>query len=264
MWEGDLWVALRAARAGAEEVQAGAGSAFLTQMKGIVDPVTEIDERAEAAIRATVASHFPDDSILGEEGGGAGWKQGRVWIIDPLDGTINFVHSLPHFSVSVALWDDGAPLIGVVIDVIRQEEFVAVRSEGARLNDVPIVVSETQSMNESVIATGFPYDRRQHAREYLGVVADVLETAQGIRRLGSAALDLAWVACGRFDAYWEYGIKPWDAAAGTLLVTEAGGFVTDDRGASNDLDAGACIASNGNIHDDLREIVSRGMPEHLR
>lgn len=264
MWEGDLWVALRAARAGAEEVQAGAGSAFLTQMKGIVDPVTDIDERAETAIRAIIASHFPDDSILGEEGGGASWKQGRVWIIDPLDGTINFVHSLPHFSVSVALWDDGTPLIGVVIDVIRQEEFVAVRGEGGRLNDLPIVVSETQSMNESVIATGFPYDRRQHARAYLGVVADVLEKAQGIRRLGSAALDLAWVACGRFDAYWEYGIKPWDAAAGALLVTEAGGFVTDHRGANNDLDAGACIASNGNIHDELCEIVSRGMPEHLK
>ncbi len=263
MWEGDLWVALRAARAGVEEVQKGAGSAFVTHMKGIVDPVTEIDERAEMAIRAAIASHFPDDAILGEEGGGEGWTQGRVWIIDPLDGTINFVHSLPHFSVSVALWDDGAPLIGVVIDVMRQEEFVAVRGEGARLNDVPISVSETQSMNESVIATGFPYDRQAHVRAYLEVVANVLEKVQGIRRLGSAALDLAWVACGRYDAYWEYGIKPWDAAAGTLLVTEAGGSVTDQHGVSNDLDASACIASNGNIHDALREIVSNGMPEHL-
>ena len=264
MWEGDLWVALRAARAGAEEVLAGAGTHFLTHMKGNVDPVTEIDERAEIAIRASIASHFPDDSILGEEGGGAGWKQGRVWIIDPLDGTINFVHTLPHFSVSVALWDDGTPLIGVVIDVMRQEEFVAVRGEGARLNDIPIGVSGTASMNDSVIVTGFPYDRQQHAREYLDVVADVLEVAQGIRRLGSAALDLAWVACGRFDAYWEFGIKPWDAAAGILLVTEAGGVVTDGGGGSNDLDAGACVASNGKIHDELREIVSTGMPEHLK
>lgn len=264
MWEGDLWVALRAARAGAEEVLAGAGTNFLTQMKGNVDPVTEIDERAETAIRASIASHFPDDSILGEEGGGEGWKQGRVWIIDPLDGTINFVHALPHFSVSVALWDDGAPLIGVVIDVMRQEEFVAVRGEGARLNDIPIQVSEMASLNDSVIVTGFPYDRQQHAREYLDVVANVLEKAQGIRRLGSAALDLAWVACGRFDAYWEFGIKPWDAAAGILLVTEAGGIVTDSGGVSNDLDAGACVASNGKIHDELREIVSNGMPEHLR
>ena len=264
MWEGDLWVALRAARAGADEVLAGAGSAFLTQMKGTVDPVTEIDERAETAIRTSIGSHFPDDSILGEEGGGDGWKQGRVWIIDPLDGTINFVHSIPHFAVSVALWDDGAPLIGVVIDVLRQEEFVAVRGEGARLNDLPIAVSSTPSMNESLVVTGFPYDRQKHAREYLEVVANVLEVAQGIRRLGSAALDLAWVACGRFDAYWEFGIKPWDAAAGTLLVTEAGGTVTDHRGATNDLDAGACVASNGKIHDELRAIVSSGMPEHLK
>lgn len=263
MWEGDLWVALRAARAGADEVLAGAGTAFLTRMKGHVDPVTEVDERAETAIRAAIGSHFPDDSILGEEGGGDGWKTGRVWIIDPLDGTINFVHAIPQFSVSVALWDDGTPLIGVVVDVMRQEEFVAVRGEGARLNDLPINISETPTMNESVLVTGFPYDRQQHAREYLDVVAEVLERAQGIRRLGSAALDLAWVACGRFDGYWEYGIQPWDAAAGVLLVTEAGGTVTDHEGTSNDLDAKACVATNGKIHDELRGIVCDGFPGHL-
>ncbi len=264
MWEGDLWVALRAARAGAEEVLAGASTIFRTEMKGNVDPVTEVDLRAETVIRANIAAHFPDDSILGEEEGGEGWKRGRVWVIDPLDGTINFVHHIPQFAVSVALWDNGLPLIGVVIDVMRQEEFVAVRGEGARLNDVLIGVSETPTMNESIIATGFPYDRQKNARAYLEIVANVLEVAQGIRRLGSAALDLAWVACGRYDAYWEFGIQPWDAAAGTLIVTEAGGAVTDQHGVGNDLDAAACIASNGKIHDDLREIVASGMPEHLK
>jgi myo-inositol-1(or 4)-monophosphatase len=264
MWEGDLWVALRAARAGADEVLAGAGTDFLTQMKGIVDPVTEVDERAETAIRASIVTHFPDDSILGEEGGGADWKVGRVWIIDPLDGTINFVHSIPQFSVSVALWDEGVPLIGVVIDVMRQEEFVAVRGEGSRLNDRRIKVSETPSMNEALLATGFPYDRQEHARAYLDVVGTVLENAQGIRRIGSAALDLAWVACGRFDGYWEYGIQPWDAAAGVLLVSEAGGTVTDHTGAGNDLNAKACVATNGKIHDDLQDIVAAGIPDHLR
>jgi myo-inositol-1(or 4)-monophosphatase len=263
MWEGDLWVALRAARAGAEEVLAGAGTDFLTEMKGNVDPVTEVDERAETAIRVNIATHFPDDSILGEEGGGADWKKGRVWIIDPIDGTINFVHAIPQFSVSVALWDDGVPLIGVVIDVMRQEEFVAIRGEGARLNDRKIKVSDTPSMNEALLATGFPYDRQEHAREYLDVVGTVLENAQGMRRMGSAALDLAWVACGRFDGYWEYGIQPWDAAAGVLLVSEAGGLVTDHTGAGNDLDARACIATNGKIHDELQSIVAAGFPHHL-
>jgi myo-inositol-1(or 4)-monophosphatase len=264
MWEGDQWVALRAARAGADEVLAGAGTEFNTALKGAVDPVTEVDERAETAIRQAIAAHFPDDHVLGEEEGGDAWDQGRVWVIDPLDGTVNFVHGIPHFSVSVALWNDGTPMIGVVIDVMRGEEFVAIRGEGSRLNDQPIDVSSTGMMSDALLVTGFPYDRQEHGRAYLDVVGTALERAQGVRRIGSAALDLAWVACGRFDGYWEYGIAPWDAAAGVLLVTEAGGAVTDHEGNRDHLGAKAFVATNGVIHEELRQMVADGFPDHLR
>ena len=185
-------------------------------------------------------------------------------MIDPLDGTVNFVHGIPHFSVSVALWNDGTPMIGVVIDVMRGEEFVAIRGEGSRLNDQPIEVSSTGLMSDALLVTGFPYDRQEHGRAYLDVVGTALERAQGVRRIGSAALDLAWVACGRFDGYWEYGIAPWDAAAGVLLVTEAGGAVTDHEGNRDHLGAKAFVATNGVIHEELRQMVADGFPDHLR
>lgn len=267
MWEGDVWVALRAARSGADEVRYGSELDFATEMKGAVDPVTEIDTRAELAIRSEITSHFPDDSILGEEGGGASSEEGRVWIIDPLDGTVNFVHRIPQYAVSVALWTNGEPAVGVVIDVPRDEEFVAVAGKGATLNDQPIAVSDTEDLAASLMGTGFPYDRQTHARAYLEVVASVLEQAQGVRRMGSAALDLAWVACGRFDGYWEHGgphgIKPWDIAAGILLVTEAGGTVSDEVASKARLDPRAIVATNGLIHEPVRKIVANNMPAHL-
>lgn len=263
MWEGDVWVAVRAARAGADEVRY-ADPKFATEMKGVVDPVTDIDNMAEAAIRSVITTHFPNDAILGEEGGGEPWDEGRVWIIDPLDGTVNFVHGIPQYAVSVALWSDARPAVGVVIDVSRNEEFVAVAGQGASMNGNEIHVSGVQTMGQSLLVTGFPYDRQNHASEYVAVVASVLEVAQGMRRLGSAALDLAWVACGRFEGYWEYGIQPWDAAAGVLLVTEAGGMVTDHDGNANQLGSKAFVATNGAIHEDLRTIVADGFPDHLK
>jgi myo-inositol-1(or 4)-monophosphatase len=268
MWEGDVWVALRAARAGADEVRDGFSTEFLTEMKGAVDPVTEVDTRAEAAVRSVIGGHFPDDAILGEEGGGQGWDKGRVWIVDPLDGTVNFVHGIPQFAVSVALWTEGHPSIGVVIDVPRSEEFIAVAGRGATLNDKPISVSPTTEIASSLLVTGFPYDRQTHARSYLEVVAEILEIAQGVRRLGSAALDLAWVACGRVDGYWEHGgkhgIKPWDIAAGVLLVTEAGGTVTNESGDVDQLEVNAVVATNGLIHQKVQEVVMNTMPAHLK
>ncbi len=264
----DIEIAVAAARKGAEIVRAGFSHSYETSMKGRVDPVTDVDEAAETAIRELLAGSRPDDRILGEEGGGSAWDSDRVWIIDPLDGTVNFVHGVPQFSVSIALWDQGKPCVGVVLDVMRGEEFVAVAGEGASLNGLPIQVSQTGRFNDSLLITGFPYDRQTHARAYLEVVADVLERARGMRRLGSAALDLAWVACGRFDGYWEHGgphgIKPWDIAAGVLLVSEAGGIVTDDAGSSDRLDARAIVATNGLIHEDLRQIVANKMPAHLK
>jgi len=268
MWEGDAWVAVEAGRAGAEVVRRGFLEDFATELKGSVDPVTVIDREAEEAIKKVIAAHLPDDDILAEEGGGADWRGHRVWIVDPLDGTVNFVNRLPQVAVSIALWSEARPLVGVVVDVARGEEFVAVLGEGARANGAPIRVSETALLQDSLLATGFPYDRQEHARAYLDVMEQVMTRSRGTRRMGAAALDMAWVACGRFDGYWEHGgahgVKPWDAAAGTLLVTEAGGTATDSRGAFFDLEPSAFVVSNGKIHEELRQIVDDWMPGHLR
>lgn len=269
MWEGDVWVAARAARAGADIVQTGFFEAFDTELKGVVDPVTQVDRDAEVAIRSLIATHFPDDQVLGEEeGGGADWRRGRVWIVDPLDGTVNFVRRVPQVAVSVALWQGGQPLVGVIIDVARNDEYVAVVGQGATMNGSPIQVSETDRMADALVATGFPYDRTRYAGAYLRVVEEVMTRTRGTRRMGAAALDLAWVANGRFDAYWEHGgpegIKPWDIAAGMLVVTEAGGVFTDSSGDPYNLEAPAFVATNGKLHEELRAIVESTMPEHLR
>jgi myo-inositol-1(or 4)-monophosphatase len=261
-------VAVKAARAAADIVQTGFYHDLDTELKSAVDPVTQVDRDAEDAIRAVILSHFPTDEILGEEGGGQGWEDGRVWIVDPLDGTVNYVHRVPQVAVSVALWENGEPLVGVIIDVARNDEYVAIKNGGASLNGDPLVVSATPSLDVSLVVTGFPYDRREHARAYLAVVEQVMLRSMGTRRLGAAALDLAWVASGRFDAYWEHGgahgVQPWDLAAGALLVTEAGGVFTDHVGRINRLEASAFVASNGMVHEELREIIQQTMPEHLR
>jgi myo-inositol-1(or 4)-monophosphatase len=171
-------------------------------------------------------------------------------------------------AVSVALWSQGKPLVGVVIDVARKEEFVASLGQGAHCNGQPIHVSETPLLDDCLLVTGFPYDRQEHARAYLDVMEQVMTRSRGTRRMGAAALDMAWVACGRFDGYWEHGgpagVKPWDAAAGTLLVTEAGGMATDSYGTGHELEPSAFVVTNGKIHEDLRQIVADYMPAHLR
>lgn len=268
MWEGDVWIAVRAARAGADVVQRGFFEPLYTELKGAVNPVTQVDLDSENAIRAVIAGHFPEDAVLGEEGGGDDWRSERVWIIDPLDGTVNYVHRIPQVAISIALWDKGRPLVGVIVDVARNDEFVAIKGEGATLNGSPITVSDTNRFDNSLIATGFPYDRQEHAEAYMTVVAEVMKLSRGIRRFGAAALDLAWLACGRLDAYWEHGgdhgIKPWDIAAGLLLVLEAGGTCTDHISKEFQLETPAFVASNGKVHEDLRSIIARTLPEHLR
>ena len=219
----DLDVALDAARTGAAIVFAALGSVVGTRFKGDANPVTDVDQQAEEAIIGLLRRLRPEDAILAEESGGAGWEEGRVWIVDPLDGTVNFIHGIPHISVSVALWVDGLPAVGVVEDVTRHEEFIAQQGMGATIEAGSIKVSEEQILKQAMIATGFPYDRNLHGEAYAANLGQVLTRVQGIRRLGSAALDLAWVACGRYDGYWEFGISPWDTGAGVLLITEAGG-----------------------------------------
>jgi len=259
----DLDVALQAARAGAEVVRRGFATRPEIQLKGAVDPVTVVDKEAEEAVFAVLRELRPDDQVLGEESGGAGWDSDRVWIVDPLDGTVNFIHGLPQVAVSVAVWEDGEPVAGVVVDVCRGEEFAATRGGGASLDGDPIHVSASEQMSDGLIATGFPYDRQEKADAYMGVVAGVLKEAQGLRRVGSAALDICWVACGRFDGYWEFSLAPWDMAAGVLILEEAGGRVTDHLERPYVLGSPVLVASNGRIHESLARIVATHLPDHL-
>jgi myo-inositol-1(or 4)-monophosphatase len=259
----DLDVAIAAARAGGAVLLEGFGRAIDADYKGRFDPVTEIDRAAERAIVQLVARERPDDAIVAEESGGDEYG-GRHWLIDPLDGTVNFIHGIPHISVSVALWEGSRAVVGVVFDPLRDELFTAAAGIGAQLNGAAIGVTATDSLERAVVATGFPYDHGDHAAAYAGVLAAVLEQVNGIRRFGSAALDLAWVAAGRYDGYWELGVAPWDQAAGIVLVREAGGLVTDPFGSPSVPATQMVLASNGVLHGPLVDIVSPRVPEHLR
>jgi myo-inositol-1(or 4)-monophosphatase len=255
----DLQVALEAARAGAEVVSGafgrGADPSFKTSD---VDPVTATDKASEDAILAVLRTHRPGDQILAEESGGAAFDDGRVWIADPLDGTVNFVHGFPPVAVSVALWENGHPRAGVVIDITRGEEFSASAGEGALLDGVPISVSGQTEIARSLIATGFPYDRQRNAERYGRVLSRVLSRAQGVRRAGSAALDMCYVAAGRLDGYWEFGLGAWDAAASLLIVSEAGGVWTGYGGGEYRLGSGGVVVTNGRIHDVMVDTVGDG------
>ncbi|HAX81554.1 MAG TPA: inositol monophosphatase [Actinobacteria bacterium] len=221
----DLTLARLAAAEAAAIIASWRGRIEGADFKGDVDPVTIADREAEAAITSLIATHRPGDGMLAEEGGASGAPSARRWVVDPLDGTVNFLHGVPQVAVSIALEIDGTAALGVIRDVFRDEEFVAVRGAGATRDGAPIAVSECRELRRALVSTGFAYDRQARAAEYMRPVTAVLEVVQGIRRNGSAAIDLAWVACGRFDAHWEFNLSPWDVAAGFLLVTEAGGEV---------------------------------------
>ncbi|MDP8959560.1 MAG: inositol monophosphatase [Actinomycetota bacterium] len=258
----DGQLAIQAARAGAEVVRAWMGRLEGADFKGEVDPVTEADRQAEAAILDLIGRHRPGDAILSEEVGSTG-SGDRQWIVDPLDGTVNFVHGVPHVAVSVGLFEAGTPAAGAVIDVFRQEEFLAAAGQGVWLDGRRQRVTERSRLGESLVATGFPYDRQQHATAYAAWLGSVLGRVRGVRRMGTAALDLAWVAVGRYDGYWEAGLGPWDGAAGLLLVREGGGVVTDQHGEPYQLGDRVVVASNGKIHDELRHLVAESLPQHL-
>ncbi len=221
----DRDLARAAAAAAAEVILGWHGRLAGADYKGEVDPVTAADREAEAAITSLIEGHRLGDQILAEEGGATGAASSRRWIVDPLDGTVNFLHGIPQVAVSIGLEVDGEAVLGVVRDVFRGEEFVTERGGGATRDGSPITVSGCTELRRALVSTGFAYDRRQRAAEYMRPVTAVLQVAQGVRRNGSAAIDLAWVACGRFDAHWEFNLSPWDVAAGFLMVREAGGVV---------------------------------------
>ncbi len=258
----DLELALAAAATGAEIVRAGFGRHTTTEQKGRLDPVTEIDKASEQAIVALLTRHRPEDGILAEEGSSR-HSEGRRWVIDPLDGTVNFIHGFPQVSVAIGLYDGDEPLAAVIHDPLRNEVFAAAAGQGATCNGVPIQVSGTSEMHRAVIVTGFPYDHDRHADAYGRVVTEVLREVNGLRRLGSAALDFAWLAAGRVDGYWEYSLSPWDMAAGALLVVEAGGAITEATGDSFSISSRHFVAANPHLHEALRLIVARHLPEHV-
>jgi myo-inositol-1(or 4)-monophosphatase len=259
----DLELALAAARAGAAIVADGFGSGAAAEMKGRNNPVTVVDRMAEDAIVELIRAHRPDDGFLAEEGGGA-ITAGRHWIIDPLDGTVNFVHGIPQVAVSVALYDGTEPVVGVIDDPLRGEVFAAAAGRGATVGGAPITVSAVGDLDGSIIATGFPYDHPRHANEYAAVLGAVLQRVKGVRRFGSAALDLAWTAAGRYEGYWELGVAPWDQAAGTLIVREAGGVVTDPWEVPAIPRTALIVAGNPSIHHQLASVVRDSLPDRLR
>lgn len=221
--------------------------------KGEINLVTEADLASEKLIVDRIKSHYPKHTILAEESGENAIADGdRVWkwIIDPLDGTTNFAHGYPCFAVTIALEHKGEVVIGVTYDPTRDEIFAAEKGQGATLNGKRIYVSQTESLSDALIVTGFPYDfaRRKSVVENL---LKLLFRARGVRRDGSAAIDLAYVACGRFDGFWEEGLNPWDVAAGFLLVKEAGGEVTHYDGSSFNIYKSPILASNGLIHEEM-------------
>ena len=251
----ELEVALEAARRAGGVLREGFGARPEVKYKGEVDLVTETDERAEETIRGVLLGAYPSYGVLGEEGGETAGEEDARWIVDPLDGTTNFAHGLPMFAVSIALEKAGEVVLGVVHDPIRGETFVAERGRGARLNDESIGASETEELVRALVVTGLPYDRDEvpAAVELFGRFAT---RAQDMRRLGSAALDLCYVASGRLDAYYERGIHAWDVAAAGLILEEAGGKITDYQGRPFELDGEEMVASNGPLHPALIELTS--------
>ncbi|MGE5619088.1 MAG: inositol monophosphatase family protein [Sphingomonadaceae bacterium] len=233
------------------------------QYKGEINLVTDADRQAEEAIVSLLRSRFPDHQILAEEGSTGGDSHSHRWIIDPLDGTTNYAHGYPHFAVSIALERDGSIVLGVVYDPILNELFLAKAGEGAWLNGEPLRVSTVDRLVRSLLCTGFPYDRSLFT-ENLRRWNYFVRRAQGVRRDGSAALDICYVAAGRFDAFWENHLFPWDAAAAILLVREAGGTVTDYSGGEPDIYRGEIVASNGLVHAAMLEGLVTRHREHRR
>jgi myo-inositol-1(or 4)-monophosphatase len=254
----ELQVARRAA-AEAAALLVAAGGPSAVREKGRADLVTEVDEAAERSILAHIRRHFPEDAIVAEESAAGAVGAGRTWIIDPLDGTANFVHGHPFACVSIALWDEAGPAVGVVHAPFLAEVYHAARGGGAFLNDRPIRVSEVAHGPAGLYATGFPFKEGKGDPElYFRLVAEIVASSHGVRRAGAAALDCAYVAAGRVDAYFEVGVSAWDVAAGLVLVSEAGGRVTGWPGdADPPLRSGRVVASNGRVHAWLDERLSR-------
>ena len=223
------------------------------ELKGEHDLVTEADRASERLIVERLRTHFPSHGIVAEEGGGHESPSEFRWYVDPLDGTTNFAHGFPVFNVTLALEQAGEIVAGVVFDPTRQELFTAEKGGGAYLNNRRIHVSKAQRLEDSLVATGFP-SRRRHLNFNIHFYYQLAMITHGVRRAGAAAIDLAYVACGRLDAFWEFGLNPWDMAAGLLLIEEAGGRTSDMRGAQTSVKGPHLLADNGAVHDEMLQL----------
>jgi myo-inositol-1(or 4)-monophosphatase len=249
-------IGIGAAYEGGEILTGYFGNISDIQKKGAIDLVTEADYAAEKAIIETIRSRFPDHAVLAEESGLNAGTAEFQWIIDPLDGTTNYTHRLGLFCVSIAFALQGSVAVGIVLNPITGELFTAVRNAGAELNGRAIRVSDTDQLSESLLVTGFPYNFKKKFNPLMARFTRCLEASQGIRRLGSAALDLCFVACGRFDGFWEEDLHPWDTAAGMLIAMEAGARVTDFSNAPYEIQKSTILATNGRIHEEMIPLLS--------
>ena len=249
-------IGLEAAHRGAAVLMEKLGRLSEINKKGAIDLVTDADLASEKTIIETIQAAFPDHAILAEESGLNQKKSTYQWIIDPLDGTTNFAHSLGLFATSVACAKDDDIICGVVFNPVTTELFSALKGAGAQLNGRPIQVSDTPEIADSLLATGFPYNVGDILDQVMARMARCLAASQGVRRLGSAALDLCYLACGRFDGYWEQNLKPWDTAAGLLIAREAGARVTDFADRDYNVHMPQLLATNGKIHQQMRDLIS--------
>jgi len=246
------------ARQAGAVLMTGYGNVRHIRQKGVIDLVTEFDKRSEEVILSFIQREFPDHAVLAEESGHNNTISEYQWVIDPLDGTTNYTHGIPIFSVSIGLLKNNVPLVGVVYDPFRNEMFSAELGRGATLNNQPIHVSSRMDLGQAVISTGFPYDVRTNPRNNLAQFVQFQLRTQAVRHLGSAALDCTWTAMGRLDGYWEFGVKPWDIGAGALIALEAGGRVTFVNGDDNFLSTDSIVVSNGLLQEQMLRVLTEG------
>jgi myo-inositol-1(or 4)-monophosphatase len=255
MWEKETSIAKEAALKAGEYIREISKQGFRIRKKGLIDLVTDADLKAEGAILSVIGEAFPEDHILSEEKGRTQGNSHRIWIVDPLDGTTNFAHGLQFVSVSIALKEREEYVLGVVYNPFLEELFEARKGMGAFLNSEPIHTSEAMRMEDALLVTGFPYYVKERPQRVLQVFESMILRSQGVRRLGSAAIDLCYVAMGRFDGFWEEGLKPWDTAAGMVILREAGGFITDYWGCEYDPYKDTLLASNKILHPELLRVI---------
>ena len=258
MWKKELQAANEAATAAGKILSGLFGHVKNIIKKGEIDLVTEADYQAEKTLIETIRRYFPQDNILAEEAGEHEQSSNRTWIIDPLDGTTNFVHGFPFFAVSIGLEIAGEMVVGVILNPFMNERFEATKGKGAFLNHKPIVVSRTKHLKDALLATGFPYNIREKHEEVLDRFKKMVIAAQGIRRPGSAALDMCYVAAGKLDGFWEQGLKPWDTAAGIIIVKEAGGKLSTFQGTHYTPYEKSIVAANPFVHTQIIETMKNG------